>query len=56
MLDAEAAQGREFNSVMTFTDPGVSIFTIEVADGQASVRPGELEKADLMITQSAESF
>jgi hypothetical protein len=56
MLDVEAAQGREFCAVMAFTDPGVSSFVIEVADGQASVRPGEVEEADLVITQSAESF
>lgn len=56
MLDVEAAQGREFRAVMAFTDPGVSSFTIEVTDGQASVRPGDVENADLVITQSAESF
>ena len=56
MLDMEAAQGREFRTVMAFTDPGVSSFTIEVLDGAANIRPGEVEKADLVITQSAESF
>jgi hypothetical protein len=56
MLDVEAAQGREFRATMAFTDPGVSSFSIEVVDGQASVRPGEVENPDLVITQSTESF
>jgi hypothetical protein len=56
MLDVQAAQGSEFRAVMAFSDPGVSSFTIEVSEGVASARPGEAEKADLVITQSAESF
>jgi hypothetical protein len=56
MLDVEAAQGREFRAIMAFTDPGVSNFSIEVVDGQASAKPGEVENPDLVITQSVESF
>jgi alkyl sulfatase BDS1-like metallo-beta-lactamase superfamily hydrolase len=56
LLDVDAAQGREFRAVMAFTDPGVSSFTIEVSEGVANVRPGEAEKADLVIIQSAENF
>ena len=56
LLDVDAAQGREFRVVMAFSDPGVSSFTIEVSEGVANVRPGEAEKADLVITQSAENF
>jgi hypothetical protein len=56
MLDVEAAQGREFRAVMTFSDPGVSSFTIEVSEGAVNVRPGEVKQADLVISQSAESF
>jgi alkyl sulfatase BDS1-like metallo-beta-lactamase superfamily hydrolase len=56
MLDAEAAQGREFRAVMAFSDPGVSSFTIEVSEGVANVIPEKVEEADLVITQSAESF
>lgn len=55
-LDKEAAQGREFRTVMAFSDPGVSDFIIEVTGGEASVRPGQVEVADLVITQSAETF
>ncbi len=56
MLDAEAAHGREFRAVFVFTDPGASCFTIEVSAGAATARPGEAEGADLVLTQSAESF
>jgi hypothetical protein len=56
MLNKEAAHGREFRTVMAFTDPGVSDFIIEVTDGEASVRPGRVEEPDLLITQSAETF
>jgi hypothetical protein len=56
MLDVEAAQGCKFRAVMAFTDPGVSSYTIEVSDGAANARPGEVKEADLVITQSAESF
>jgi hypothetical protein len=55
-LDKEAAKGREFRVVMAFTDPGVSDFTVEVVGGEASVRPGGEGKADLVITQNAETF
>jgi hypothetical protein len=56
LLNKEAAAGRTFTAVMAFTDPGVSDFTIRVADGAAAVTPGSAEDADLVITQSVETF
>ena len=55
-LNKEVAQRRDFTTVMTFTDPGVSDLVIEVSGGEASVRPGRVEEPDLEITQSAETF
>jgi hypothetical protein len=55
-LDKDAAKGREFTTVMAFTDPSVSGFSIRVQDGAAMVTPGRSEEADLVMTQSAETF
>lgn len=55
-LNEEAAAGRTFTAVMAFTDPGVSDFTIRVADGEATAQPGGAADADLVITQSSEVF
>ncbi len=52
--DREAAAGREFTAVMVFREAGVGAFTIRVSDGNASVTTGEVENADLVMTQSAE--
>lgn len=55
-FNREAARDRDFRTVLAFTDPGVSDFVIEVAEGEASTRTRQAEEADLMITQSAETF
>jgi hypothetical protein len=55
-LDSEAAAGEEFTAVFAFSDPGVSPFTVRVADGAAAAEPGQQEGADLIITESAETF
>lgn len=55
-LNKEAADGQEFTAVFAFSDPGVSSFTIRVANGAASVTPGEPNNADLVMTQSAETW
>jgi hypothetical protein len=55
-LDKQAADGQEFTSVFAFTDPGVTPLTIRVADGAASVRPGQPDDADLVLAQSAETW
>lgn len=55
-LDPEAAAGREFTAVFAFTDPGVSAIGINVADGAATVTPTEPNGADLVLTQSAETW
>jgi hypothetical protein len=51
-----AAGDRHFTAVMAFTDPGVSGYTLEVSDGTPNMRLGEAPVADLVMTQSAESF
>lgn len=55
-LNQEAAAGQEFTSVMAFTDPDVGAWTIRVADGAATLSEGEATNADLVMTQSAETF
>jgi hypothetical protein len=55
-LNKQAAADQQFTVVMAFTDPGVGAFTIQVADGTAAVKDGEIPEADLVITQSAETF
>jgi hypothetical protein len=56
MLNQDAAHGRSFTAVMAFTDPDVGAWTIQVADGAASLSYGAVENADLVISQSAETF
>jgi len=55
-LNKEAAGARSFAVVMAFSDPDVGAWTIRVADGEASVSYGASEDADLVLTQSAETF
>jgi hypothetical protein len=55
-LNKEAAADQQYTAVFAFTDPGVSPFTIRVADGAAAVAPGQAADADLVLTQSAETF
>ncbi|MDX1614091.1 MAG: alkyl sulfatase C-terminal domain-containing protein [Candidatus Promineifilaceae bacterium] len=52
----EAAVAHALTVVMAFTDPGVGAWTIAVADGQATVRAGAADDADLVLTQSSETF
>jgi hypothetical protein len=55
-LNREAAAGQHFMVVMAFTDPGVGVFTIEVADGVATTKEGDAPDADLVMTLSAATF
>jgi hypothetical protein len=55
-MDRSAAQGLDFTVLYDFTDPGVSPVTFRVHDGAASAAPGRPERADLVITESAETF
>jgi hypothetical protein len=55
-LNQGAAAGQEFTTMMAFADPGVGAWTIRVADGAATVVEGETADADLVMTQSAETF
>jgi len=56
LLNREAATGQEFTAVMAFTDPEVGAWTIRVAGGAATVSEGEAADANLVLTQSAETF
>lgn len=55
-LDTEVANGRQFTAVFAFTDPDVNPLTIRVADGAATVEPGQPDDADLILTQSSETW
>jgi hypothetical protein len=55
-LDREAADGESFTAVFDFSDPGVSPFALRVANGEVAVEPGKPGDADLVLTQSAETF
>jgi hypothetical protein len=56
ILNREAAVEQQFTTVMAFTDSGVGAFTIDVTDGGATLKEGEAPEADLVMTQSAETF
>ena len=56
MLNKDAAYGQSFTAVMAFTDPEVGAWTIQVVEGAASLSYGAAENADLVMTQSAETF
>ncbi len=55
-LNREAAAGRTFTAVMEFTNPGVGAFTLTAKDGSAEFKEGAAPDADLVMTQSAESY
>jgi len=55
-LNPEAAAGRTFTAVMEFTNPGVGAFTLTVKGGSAEFKEGGAPDADLVMTQSAESY
>ncbi len=55
-LNADAADGGSFSTVMAFTDPEVGAWTIKVENGAAAVENGAVENPDLILTQSAETF
>jgi hypothetical protein len=55
-MDRQAAQGLNFSVVYDFTDPGVLPVTFRVSDGAATAMPGRPEHADLVITESADTF
>ena len=56
LLNKTAVDGQQFTAVLAFTDPGVGVWTIRVADGATTVSEGDAANADLVITQSAEVF
>lgn len=55
-LNRAAAEGRTFKAVMAFTDPGVGAFNLQVKDNSAIFMVGNTPGADLVMTQSAETF
>lgn len=56
VLNQEVAADREFTAVFAFSDPDVDAYTVRVADGAASVTPEYAEEADLVMTQSSETW
>jgi hypothetical protein len=52
---AQAAQTR-FTLAMAFSGPGGGTWTVSVADGACAVSEGQPAQADLVLTQSPESF
>lgn len=55
-LDQERAANRHFTAVMEFTGSGGGVWSIQVADGICRVTEGRAERADLVMTQSPETF
>jgi hypothetical protein len=55
-LDRERAAGLRFTAVMEFTGPGGGAWTIGVENGMCRVTEGRPERADLVMTQSPETF
>jgi hypothetical protein len=55
-MDKQAAHGLDFTVVYDFTDSGVSPVTFQVHDGAANVTLGRAQHADLVITESADTF
>ncbi len=55
-LNKEEAAKRDFTLVMKFTDPGGGAWTHEVSDGPCTTSEGQAEDADLVMTQSVETF
>ncbi len=56
MLDRGQAAGRSFTAVIDLTGPGGGAWTVRVADGQCQVSEGRAARADLVMTQSIETF
>ena len=55
-LNQAAAEGRVFTAVMAFADPDVGAFTLQVKGNSATFMAGNSPGADLVMTQSAETF
>jgi DinB superfamily len=56
MIFNRQAASSPFTAVMAFTDPGVGAWTIRAAEGTATLSEGATPHADLVMTQSAETF
>ena len=55
-LDGEAAKGVSFTAVMEYTGPSGGSWTFRVADGQCESAEERAVKADIVISQSPETF
>ena len=55
-LNEEAAARRDFTLVMKFTGPGGGAWTQRVSAGACTTSEGEAADADLVMTQSVETF
>jgi hypothetical protein len=56
MLNREQAVGKDFTAVLRFSGEGGGAWTIQVANGICTVRARQPEHADLVLTQSPETF
>lgn len=55
-LDREAAKGVTFTAIMEYTGPSGGSWTFRVADGQCSSAEEHAANADIVLTQSPETF
>ena len=55
-LDRKQAANTQFTALLEFTGPGGGAWTIRVADGSCTVMEERAGKADLVMTQSPETF
>jgi DinB superfamily/SCP-2 sterol transfer family len=56
MLNRAQAEQTRFTLAMVFSGPGGGTWTVSVADGACTVSEGQPLQADLVLTQSPESF
>jgi hypothetical protein len=56
LLDRTQAEQTRFTLAMVFSGPGGGTWTVSVADGACTVSEGQPARADLILTQSPESF
>ena len=56
VLDRDEARDATFTAVMDFTGPGGGAWTIRVANSQCTVAEGGTDPADVVMTQTPETF
>ena len=56
LLNRAQADHTRFTLAMIFSGPGGGIWTVRVANGACTVSEGQAVQADLILTQSPETF